>query len=122
MVSVATTDLGSILLERHIIILVASVLVLILIVHILIIVLVVDVVLVVLPVILLLCSRCLGIAELQSPYVILVKPVALECVNDHCRLQRVLKVRKTEQDLTLWPLVSRDQSHRLEPSERSENV
>ena len=63
-----------------------------------------------------------GVRELESPYIIFVEPIALKSVYDNGGLKRVFEVGEAQDHLLVWGLFPGDQAHRLESSERSENV
>ena len=63
-----------------------------------------------------------GVRELEPPYVVFVEPIALKSVYDNRGLKCVLKVGEAKDHFFIWGFLSRDQTHRFESPERSENV
>ena len=43
-----------------------------------------------------------SVGELQSPDIILIKSVALKCIDDDCRLHGCLEIGETENDVQLF--------------------
>ena len=68
-------------------------------------------------ILLLICVR-----ELETPYIILVEPIALKSVYDNCSLKRIFEVGEAQYHFFVWSLLPRDKTDRLESPERSENV